>query len=249
MISFLANPLRFQRFAKFAIPVFGVIALICIIAGVGYGLWNSPPDALQGESVRVMYVHVPAAWTSMMAYALMGLASMIYFIWRHPLADNLAYACALPGLSFTALTLLTGSLWGKSSWGTYWQWDGRMTSYLLLLFLYIGYLCIRAVIENKHQASRIAAIVAIVGLINLPIIKYSVEWWRSLHQAPSISAMDAPGLPWEMARPALLMAAGYTCLFAWLVLSRVQISIEQARLARTHREQKFRPAKIDVESL
>jgi len=232
MISFLANPLRFQKFARIATPVFGMGALICICIGVYFGLFNSPEDYQQGHSVRVFYVHVPAAMTSMFAYAAMAVASFIAFVWRHPLADELARACALPGLAFTLLALFTGSLWGKVTWGTYWQWDGRMTSYLLMLFLYIGYLSLWEIIENKKQAARIAGLVAMVGSINLPIIKYSVDWWNSLHQSSTLLSFDSPGLEREMFIPFILIAAGYSFFFGWLVINRVLISIEKAKADR-----------------
>jgi len=233
MISILANPLRFLKFARIMVPISGFAALILICSGVYFGLFNSPEDYQQGHSVRVFYVHVPAAILSMAAYASMAIASLIAFVWRHPLADELARACALPGLAFTFLALLTGSLWGKVTWGTYWQWDGRMTSYLLMFFLYVGYLSIWNIIENKKRAARIAGLVAMVGSINLPIIKYSVDWWNSLHQSSTLLSFNPPGLAPEMFIPFILMAVGYTFFFAWLVLSRVQISILKAKTQRT----------------
>jgi heme exporter protein C len=232
MISFLANPLRFKKFANIASPLFGIAALVCILIGIWLGIWNSPEDYQQGHSVRVMYVHVPAAMVSMMAYAVMAGASLIAFIWRHPLADELARSCALPGLAFTALTLLTGSLWGKVTWGTYWQWDGRMTSYLLLLFLYIGYLSIWNVISDPKRAARIAGLVAMVGSINLPIIKYSVDWWSSLHQSSTISLAGASA-PMEMLAPLFIMIFGYSFFFGWLILNRVQNAIGRAKFQRS----------------
>lgn len=247
MISFLANPLRFKKFANIAAPVFGLTALVCIVAGIWFGLWKSPEDYQQGHSVRVMYVHVPAAWNSMMAYGVMAAASLIAFVWRHPLADELAKACALPGAAFTALTLLTGSLWGKVSWGTYWQWDGRMTSYLLLLFLYIGYISIWQAISDKKRAARIAGLVAMVGSVNLPIIKFSVDWWSSLHQSSTVSVPGAPGLPSAMLIPLLLMAVGYSFFFGWLILNRVQNAIHHAGDKRA--KQPSKPGAITLEKL
>jgi len=232
MFSLLANPNRFLKFARIFAPIFGLAALISICAGIYMGLWNSPEDYQQGHSVRIMYVHVPAAWASMMAYVVMAVASLIAFVWRHPLADELAKAAALPGLAFTFLALLTGSLWGKLSWGTYWQWDGRMTSYLLLFFLYIGYLSIWEAYEDRKKAARIAGLVAMVGSVNLPIIKFSVDWWNSLHQTSTISSPNAPGLPPELLWPLALMAFGYSFFFGWVVVSRVRLSIFQAKLAR-----------------
>lgn len=233
MISFLANPHRFMKFARFAIPAFGVIALICIPLGMWMGIFNSPEDYQQGHSVRIFYIHVPAAWCAMMAYAAMAVSSLIAYIWRHPLADELAYGCAIPGCAFTALTLITGAIWGKTSWGTYWQWDGRMTSVLILLFIYIGYLSIWKSVEDKRKAARLAGLVAMVGSINLPIIKFSVDWWNSLHQSSTISSFDSPGLDSSMLTPLLLVAIGYSCFFGWLVLNHVRTSIYKSKHGRT----------------
>ena len=229
MISFLANPLRFKKFATVAAPIFGICALVLIAAGLWFGLYNSPEDYQQGHSVRIMYVHVPAVWTGMAAYAGMAISSLIAYIWRHPLADELARALALPGAAFTALGLLTGSLWGKTSWGTFWQWDGRLTSTLILFFLFIGYMAVWAGIDDKRRAARIAGLVAMVGSINLPIIKFSVDWWKTLHQSSSVSMPDAPGLPPGILLPLLLMTAGYSFFLGWLVLSRVQNVIASAK--------------------
>ncbi len=222
MISFLANPLRFLKFARIAGPVFGFLALILIPLGLWFGLYHSPEDYQQGHSVRIMYVHVPAVWTGMMAYLTMAIASLIAFIWRHPLADELAKSCALPGAAFTALGLITGALWGKTSWGTYWQWDGRLTSTLVLFFLFLGYLAIWSLIEDKKRAARTAGLVAMVGSLNLPIIKFSVDWWNSLHQSSSLTAPGAPGLPAAILTPLLIMALGYSFFFGWLVISKMQ---------------------------
>lgn len=232
MISFLANPLRFKKFANVAAPIFGLLALVLIGSGLYFGLWGSPEDQLQGHSVRIMYVHVPAVVTGMGAYAGMAIASLLSYIWRHPLSDELAHALALPGAAFTALGLMTGSLWGKTSWGTFWQWDGRMTSTLILLFLFIGYMAVWAGIEDKRRAARIAGLVAMVGSINLPIIKFSVDWWNTLHQTSSYSMPGAPGLPGSIALPLTLMILGYTFFLGWLVLNKVLNKIASAKTRR-----------------
>ncbi len=248
MISYLANPLRFQKFAAIATPIFGGLALMCIVAGVWQGLWISPQDERHGESVRIMYVHVPAAVSAMMAYGAMAFASMVAYIWRHPLADELAKACALPGAMFTALALLSGSLWGVTSWGTYWQWDGRMTSVLILLFLFIGYMSIWSLTPDKKKAARLAGVLAMVGAINLPIIKFSVNWWNSLHQTETISAPGAPGLAPEMLLPFGLMYVGYIAFFSWLVLCRVQNEIASAQRLRQSRPA-AKPAQAKLEDI
>jgi heme exporter protein C len=232
MINFLANPLRFKKFANIAAPIFGLLAFIFITSGLYFGLYSSPEDQLQGHSVRIMYVHVPAVWTGMSAYGGMAVASLLAYIWRHPLSDELARALALPGAAFTALGLMTGSLWGKTSWGTFWQWDGRMTSTLILLFLFIGYIAIWAGIDDKRRAARVAGLVAMVGSINLPIIKFSVDWWNTLHQTSSVSMPNAPGLPGSILLPLLLMTFGYTFFLGWVVLNRVLCSIALAKIRR-----------------
>jgi len=232
MINFLANPLRFKKFATVAAPLFGLLALILISSGLYFGLFNSPEDQLQGHSVRIMYVHVPAVWLGMAAYAGMAVASLLAYIWRHPLSDELARALALPGAAFTALGLITGSLWGKTSWGTFWQWDGRMTSTLILLFLFIGYMAVWASIDDKRRAARIAGLVAMVGSINLPIIKFSVDWWNTLHQTSSVSMPNAPGLPGSILLPLMLMTFGYTFFLGWVVLNRMLNEIASAKTRR-----------------
>lgn len=231
MISYLANPQRFLRFERYAAPVFAVIALITFCIGLWIGLFTSPADQVQGESVRIMYVHVPAAWCAMMAYTALAIASLVSFVWRHSLADSAARAFALNGAAFTFLALITGSLWGKPTWGTWWEWDGRMTSVLVLFFIYIAYLSLWNLIEDERRASRLAGILAMVGFINIPIIKYSVEWWNTLHQPASISTLNAPGMPWEMKLPLAVMTLAYTALFAWLSLrqTRNDILMRQAR--------------------
>jgi len=179
MINYLANPIRFLKFSKIATPIFGGLALLTIIWGLYLALIKSPPAIEHGQSVRMMYVHVPAAWCAMMAYTALTIASIVSFIWRHPLADSAAKSFAIPGAAFTFLALITGSLWGKPAWGTWWQWDGRMTSVLILFFIYISYLALWSIIPERKKAARLAAILAMVGFINIPIIKFSVDWWNS----------------------------------------------------------------------
>ncbi|MGB0906285.1 MAG: heme ABC transporter permease [Maricaulaceae bacterium] len=232
MISYLANPARFRRFAKYAAPIFGIAALISGAIGLYLALIASPAEADQGEAVRIMYVHVPAAWCSMMAYMALATASLVSFVWRHPLADSAAKAFALPGAAFTALALMTGSIWGKPIWGTWWEWDGRMTSVLVLLFIYLAYMAIWSVIEDKKRAARLASIFAMVGVINIPIIKYSVEWWNSLHQPASISKIDSPSMPAEIITPLLVMMLAYTCLFGWISIRRILNDMDAAKKNR-----------------
>jgi len=232
MISRFANPQRFVALARWLTPIFGLGAAAALIIGLWQALIASPAEAEHGETVRIMYVHVPAAWCAMAAYTSIAIASLISFVWRHPLADLAARSLALPGAAFTVLALITGCLWGKPDWGTYWQWDGRMTSVLILLFIYIGYMAIWQTVEDRKRASRLAAITAMIGWINIPIIKFSVEWWNTLHQPATISMPDSPGLAPQLLLPLALMALAYTLLLGWLAMRGMLAEIAQARAAR-----------------
>ncbi|MGJ8564136.1 MAG: heme ABC transporter permease [Alphaproteobacteria bacterium] len=225
MISYLANPQRFLRFERIASPIFAFLTLVPLAVGLWLSLIGSPADYQQGESVRIMYVHVPAAWCAMMAYTSLTVASFVSFVWRHNLADCAGRAFALCGAAFTFLALITGSLWGKPSWGTWWQWDGRMTSVLILFFIYIAYLAIWQMFDDRKRAARMASILAMVGFINIPIIKFSVEWWNTLHQPATISNIGAPGLPPEMLWPLIIMVIAYSALFGWLSLKFIRADI------------------------
>lgn len=232
MINYLANPVRFLKFSKIATPIFGWLSLGALLWGLYLALIASPPAVEHGQSVRMMYVHVPAAWCAQMAYAALAVASLVSFIWRHPLADSAARSFAVPGTAFTFLALVTGSLWGKPAWGTWWQWDGRMTSVLILLFIYLGYLAIWNIIPERKRAARLASILAMVGFINIPIIKFSVDWWNTLHQPASISSPGAPGMPPEILWPLLVMVTAYTLLFGWLSLRGIAADIVKSRKTR-----------------
>jgi len=232
MINYLANPVRFLKFSKVATPIFGLLALGTMICGLYLALIASPPAIEHGQSVRMMYVHVPAAWCAMMAYTALAIASLVSFIWRHPLADSAARSFAVPGAAFTFLALVTGSLWGKPAWGTWWQWDGRMTSVLILFFIYLGYLALWNIIPERKRAARLASILAMVGFINIPIIKFSVDWWNTLHQPASISTPGAPGMPPEILWPLLMMMGSYSFLFGWLALRGIEADIIRSRQKR-----------------
>src|SRR6478609_9578220 len=183
----LANPTRFLRVARPATAWFLLVGLALSISGMFAGLTLTPPDYLQGETVRIMYVHVPTAWLGMAGWGGIAAAGAAQLVWRHPLAIVAGRAIAAPGALFTALALATGSIWGRPTWGTWWQWDGRLTSMLLLLFLYLGYIALASAERERGGEGRIAAIFGLVGAVNLPIIHYSVLWWRTLHQGQSIS--------------------------------------------------------------
>ena len=186
-----ANPKRFMDVSGAFLPWLTAGAALALAAGLYLG-FSAPPDYQQGTTVRMMFVHVPAAWCAMMAYGLMALASIIGLVNRHPLADVAARTAAPLGAVFTALGLVTGSLWGRPMWGAWWVWDGRLTSFLLLLFLYLGYIALSGAIEDETRAARACAILAIVGAVNLPIIEFSVDWWTTLHQGESILRPGGP---------------------------------------------------------
>ena len=235
-----ANPTRFLKIARIATPVTALLGLALLGVGLGLGLFGSPPDYLQGETVRIMYVHVPAAWFGMGGYLFVALAGAAFLVWRHPLADVAARAAAPVGAVFTAVCLMTGSLWGRPTWGTYWVWDGRLTSMLVLLFLYLGYIALANAYDDRERGGRAAAILALVGLVNLPIIKFSVEWWNTLHQPASIRFSGSSIHP-DMLTPLLLAALGFKLIFAATVLMRMRtalagqmISARAARLAGAH---------------
>jgi heme exporter protein C len=216
------SPPHFYRLATRLTPWFGWPALLLGMAGLYGGLVLAPPDYQQGDGFRIIYIHAPAAWLSLMVYLVMALSAAVGLIWRMNVAHAVAASCAPIGASFTALALATGMLWGRPMWGTYWEWDPRLTSELLLLFLYLGYLGLRNAIDDVARADRASAVLAIVGVVNVPIIHYSVIWWNSLHQAPSVMKFGKPTMPPSMLIPLLLMLAAFTLLFAALLLTRAR---------------------------
>ena len=216
------SPPHFYRLATRLPPWFGWPALLLGVAGLIGGLWLAPPDYQQGDGFRIIYVHAPAAWLSLMVYTVMALSAAVGLIWRMNVAHAVAASCAPIGASFTALALVTGMLWGRPMWGTYWEWDPRLTSELILLFLYLGYMGLRSAIDDVRRADRASALLAIVGVVNVPIIHYSVLWWNSLHQAPSVMKLDKPEMPAGMLIPLLLMLAGFTLFFVALLLVRMR---------------------------
>ena len=213
-------------------PWIGGIAVALIAAGTYGGLVLAPADYLQGDSFRIIYIHVPSAYVSMMAYVILAVAAAIGFIWRLKLAHAVAVSIAPIGASFTFVALATGAIWGKPTWGTFWQWtDPRIMFELLLLFLYLGYMALRAAFEDRDKADRVSAILGVVGVVNVPIIHYSVIWWNSLHQGPTIARLDGPTITLDMLAPLLIMIAGFTFCFAWLLLSRLQGEIVRREYA------------------
>lgn len=219
----LGSPPYFQEFARRLAPWFAVPALLLIAWGVYGGLVLAPPDYQQGDAFRIIYVHVPSAWLSLMIYTLMAGAGAVALVWRVKVAEAFVVAAAPIGASFTFLALVTGSIWGKPMWGTWWVWDARLTSELILLFLYLGVIALEGALEEPRRAARAAALLAVVGVINVPIIHYSVQWWNTLHQGPTVTRLDAPAIQWSMLMPLLVAALGFTLLFAWLVLVRMRV--------------------------
>ncbi len=221
----LGSPPHAYRLAQRLTPWFAwPAAILCLLALYG-GLVLAPPDYQQGEGFRMIYVHAPTAWMSLMVYTTMALAAAVALIWRIKVAHAAAAACAPIGASFTFAALVTGSLYGEPMWGTWWEWDPRLTSELILLFLYLGYMGLRAAIEDPQRADRTSAVLAVVGVVNVPIIHYSVSWWNSLHQAPTVMRFGKPHMSPAMLWPLLVMLIGFTLLFAALLLVRLRAEI------------------------
>jgi heme exporter protein C len=227
----LASPPYLYALAARLTPWFAWPAALLIVGGLYAGLVLAPPDYQQGEGFRIIYVHVPSAWMSLMVYVAMGVAAAVGLIWRMKVAHAVAASCAPIGASFTVAALVTGSLWGKPMWGTWWVWDPRLTSELILLFLYLGFMGLRAGFEDTQRADRAGALLAIVGMVNVPIIHYSVIWWNSLHQAPSVMRFGKPTMPAAMVAPLLVLLLGFTLFFAAVLLVRVRAEILQRERA------------------
>ncbi len=229
-LHFLANPARFRRFSQRVLPGLGFATVLMLGVGLYMAFFVAPADYQQGQTVRIMFVHVPSAWLSMGGYALLAVLGASLLVWRHPLAALMARAAAPVGASFAAVCLLTGSLWGRPMWGTYWVWDARLTSMLLLFFLYLGHIALSRAYDDSGRGDRAAAILALVGVINLPIIKFSVDWWNTLHQPASVTRLDAPAIHNSILVPLLWMAVSLLFLFIWLVLLRTETEIDRRRL-------------------
>lgn len=225
----LANPTRFLAWSGRILPWLAAAALAVLAAGFGLA-FTAPADYQQGETVRIMYIHVPFAWLSMFGYSMMAASALGILVWRHPLADVAHKAAAPIGATFTFLCLVTGSLWGRPMWGTYWVWDARLTSVLVLLLLYLGLIALRAAVDDPSRAGRAAAVLTLVGAINLPIVKFSVDWWNTLHQPASVFRMDGPTIDPVMLRPLLLCAVGFMLLFLALHMLAMRTEILRRRV-------------------
>ena len=225
----LANPSRFIALADRALPWLAGLTAALFAAGL-YMSFTAPADYQQGETVRIMFVHVPAAWIAMACYTLIALSALGTLVWRHPLADAAAKAAAPIGAGFTLLALVSGSVWGKPMWGTWWVWDARLTSVLILFFLYLGLIALWRAIDEPVRAGRAAAILALVGVVNIPIIKFSVDWWNTLHQPASVMRLDGPAIHPSILMPLLVMAVAFTLLFATLHIAATRNEILRRRV-------------------
>ena len=222
MINWLANPNRFSKLTgNLQLPLI-ILSTTMILLGLYYGLFDSPQDYQQGDAVRIMYVHVPSAWLASFLFFSLAISCIFYLVWKHPLAVLISNAIAPIGAIFSVLTLVTGSLWGKPMWGTWWVWDARLTSMLILFFFYLGYMLLSNAFERKIDGSKSASVLAIIGLINLPIIKFSVDWWHTLHQPSSILRMDGPSIDKEMLLPLTLMMVGFSLFSIYLIITNVK---------------------------
>jgi heme exporter protein C len=224
-----ANPARFLKIARPATAWLLLFGLALTAIALFGGLALTPPDYLQGETVRIMYVHVPAAWLGMAGWAGIAAAAVAQLVWRHPLAAVAGRALAPAGATFAAICLVTGSIWGRPTWGTWWEWDGRLTSMLILFFLYLGYIALAEAEKERGGEGRLAALFGLVGAINLPIIHYSVLWWRTLHQGQSLS-LEGSTIEFSILWPLLVSALGFTCLFGAAVLMRMRAELAQAKV-------------------
>jgi heme exporter protein C len=240
-----ANPGRFLRISGRILPWLAASAAVVTVAGLVWGLFFSPADWQQGDAVRIMYVHVPAAWLASMGYAALAVCALLSIVWRHPLADLAAMEIGPVGAVFTAVCLITGSLWGKPMWGAWWVWDARLTS-VLVFFLYLGQIALIRAFDNQERGFRAAAILALVGAVNLPIIKFSVDWWNTLHQPDTIHLFGQTTMPASMLDPLLVSALGFTLLFAAIVLARLRAAVMERRIrsllmARVQRNETVAP--------
>jgi len=229
-LHFLANPARFQRFTARALWPLACVTVLSWAVGLYAAFVLAPKDYQQGETVRIMFVHVPAAWWSMAGYGLLAALGAALLVWRHPLAALMARAAAPVGAAMALICLVTGSFWGRPMWGTWWVWDARLTSMLILFFLYVGHIALSNAFDDTDRGDRAAAVLALIGVINLPIIKFSVDWWNTLHQPASVARLGGPSIHPSILWPLLAMALAYLLLFALLVLVRTETEIGRRRL-------------------
>ncbi|MBG0842029.1 heme ABC transporter permease [Ectopseudomonas toyotomiensis] len=219
------SPKWFYEMSGRWLPWLSIAAVLLIAAGLIWGLAFAPPDYQQGNSFRIIYIHVPAAFLAQSIYVTLAIAGLVGLVWKMKLADVAVQQAAPIGAWMTAIALLTGAIWGKPTWGTYWVWDARLTSMLILLFLYFGVIALSNAISNRDSAAKACAVLAIVGVVNIPIIKYSVEWWNSLHQTATFKITEKPAMPMEMWLPLLLAVLGFYCFFGAVLLYRMRLEV------------------------
>ncbi len=232
--SDLANPTRFLALAARILPWLSGLTAVLFVVGLCLG-FTADGDYQQGDTVRIMYIHVPAAWLSMMCYTVMAISAVGTLVWRHPLADVSAKAAAPLGAGFTLIALITGSLWGKPMWGTWWVWDARLTSVFVLFLMYLGLIALNRAMDDPAKAARVSAVLILVGFVNIPIIKFSVDWWNTLHQPASVIRMGGPTIDAEFLWPLLVMAVAFTLLFFALHLAAMRNEILRRRIAAQRR--------------
>jgi heme exporter protein C len=225
-----ANPGRFLRLTGKILPWLSFGAFFLLALGLGWGLFVAPADWQQGDAVRIMFIHVPAAQLAMGGYLALALCSLLSIVWRHPLADLAASEISPVGAAFTGLCLATGSIWGRPMWGTWWTWDARLTSVLILFFLYLGHVALTRAFDDPERGYRAGAILSLVGVVNVPIIKFSVDWWNTLHQPASISLTGAPSLHVSLLVPLVVASLGYACAFAAIVIARTRAAVMERRV-------------------
>ncbi|MGE0420779.1 MAG: heme ABC transporter permease [Reyranellaceae bacterium] len=226
----LANPARFQRFSARTLPWCAGLTALLLLVGLYMALVVAPPDYQQKDTVRIMFVHVPAAWWSMAGYALLAALGAALLVWKHPLAALMARAAAPVGAAYAATCLITGSFWGRPMWGTWWVWDARLTSMLVLFFLFLGHIALSRAFDSPERGDKAAAILALIGVINLPIIKFSVDWWNTLHQPASVMKLSGTTIHPSILVPLLVMGVAFLMLFVTLVLMRTETEIGRRRL-------------------
>jgi heme exporter protein C len=230
MISAFANPQKFLGLARWLVPLLWALAAVALAIGVPWSLGFAPADYQQSETSRIMFIHVPSAWIAVGAYMTMAIASVTYLVWGHILAD-VAAKCAAPiGAAFTGLCLATGSIWGRPTWGTWWEWDGRLTSVLVLFFLYLGYLALRSAMDDPAKGAKAGAILCLVGTINIPIIRFSVEWWNTLHQPASVIRAGGPSIHADLLNPLFVMGLAYLLIFSALLVQSMRAEVWRRRV-------------------
>ena len=228
----IANPAGFARLTRLLLPVLAVATAVAFAIGLYMSLYTAPADYQQGESVRIMFVHVPAAWLALLTYSTMAISALGTLVFRHPLADVAQKAAAPLGAGFSAICLVTGSIWGKPTWGSWWEWDARLTSVLILFLIYLGIIALWRAIDEPAKAARAVSILTLVGAINIPIIKFSVDWWYTLHQPASVFRAGGPTIHPSLLTPLLVMGLAYLLLFATLMIVRMSAELRERRIRR-----------------